>query len=346
MKKSLYWIGRFRGISGFSQSTRNYVKALLNFIPDLAIGPISALDETDPFNKYCIEPPEPRFEVCNHLPTTNPWADAFFSVIEYDGIPEEWIEAISNAKLIMTQSEFCKRIFSKYCSSNTPISVIPYILSSNFSAMGPKKRYYNDNIFIFGSVFEWVPRKQPYLLIKAFLEAFKGISDVRLLIKTHNHHFEDLYLHLLERGFDVFEDDIKKIVIIKDVFFDLSEFYRGLDCYVSCTAGEGYGQTLCEAMACGIPTIGANHSGNLEFMTRENSFLVDVEDWTPCAEFPYLNWRIPNFDAFVRTLRWIYENKDSDQLNRIRKNASNIAKELSSEKVGKKLFETLKPFLE
>jgi len=99
-------------------------------------------------------------------------------------------------------------------------------------------------------------------------------------------------------------------------------------------------------MACGIPTIGANHSGNLDFMNKDNSLLVDVNDWTPCVEFPYLNWRIPKLDSFITTLRWVYDNRDSERLKRIADNASNIAHELTSEKIGKKLFQALKPFLE
>ena len=347
MKKKLYWIGRFRGISGFAQSTRNYVSAILSYIPDLAIGPISALEDDDPFNKYCFEPSDPCFEVCNHLPTTNPWADAFFSVIEYDGIPEDWVEPISNAKLIMTQSNFCKDIFSKYASCSTPISVIPHIISKNFSPRGKLKRYFDKNTFIFGSIFEWVPRKQPYLLIQAFLEAFKDCNDVKLLIKTYYYPFKHSILshHLKEQGFEYPENELQKIVIITDSFSDLSEFYRGLDCYVSCTAGEGYGQTLCEGMSCGVPTIGANHSGNLDFMNQSNSLLVDVEDWSPCAEFPYLNWKIPNFDSFVKTLRWVYDNKESDKIKRISENAAKISAELTAEIVGKKIFDTLEPFL-
>ena len=50
--------------------------------------------------------------------------------------------------------------------------------------------------------------------------------------------------------------------------------YRPLsDCYVSLHRSEGFGLTIAEAMALGKPAIATAYSGNLEFMTAENSYL-------------------------------------------------------------------------
>ena len=47
------------------------------------------------------------------------------------------------------------------------------------------------------------------------------------------------------------------------------------DCYVSLHRSEGLGLTMAEAMALGKPVIATGYSGNLHFMTPENSYLVD-----------------------------------------------------------------------
>src|SRR5437773_750002 len=47
------------------------------------------------------------------------------------------------------------------------------------------------------------------------------------------------------------------------------------DCYVSLHRSEGFGFTMAEAMLMGKPVIGTAYSGNLDFMTPDNSLLVD-----------------------------------------------------------------------
>ena len=46
------------------------------------------------------------------------------------------------------------------------------------------------------------------------------------------------------------------------------------DCYVSLHRSEGFGLTMAEAMYFGRPVIATGYSGNLDFMTEENSYLV------------------------------------------------------------------------
>jgi len=47
------------------------------------------------------------------------------------------------------------------------------------------------------------------------------------------------------------------------------------DCYVSLHRSEGLGLTMAEAMAAGKPVIATGYSGNMQFMTAANSFLVE-----------------------------------------------------------------------
>ena len=47
------------------------------------------------------------------------------------------------------------------------------------------------------------------------------------------------------------------------------------DCYVSLHRAEGFGLTMAEAMAIGKPVIATGYSGNVDFMSGENSYLVD-----------------------------------------------------------------------
>lgn len=81
--------------------------------------------------------------------------------------------------------------------------------------------------------------------------------------------------------------------------------------YVSLHRAEGLGLTMAEAMAWGKPVVATRYSGNLQFMTDENSFLVP---WTratvPAGAEPYppgAAWADPDLDAAAAALRTLWD---------------------------------------
>ncbi len=175
--KTVVWIGRYvRG--GFAPGARRNVKALLPYVDKLIVAPLYVLPEDHelyPFVEDFDEGEGDFFKVVNHLPITDPTADAYYSVFEFDQIPPQWAEIFDNAKLIMTESHFCKEIFSKQVKDPSKIHVIPYILPKSireFDPHGKKFRPWPSDQFVFGNIFEWVPRKVHERTIIAFLNEF------------------------------------------------------------------------------------------------------------------------------------------------------------------------------
>ncbi|MHA1341323.1 MAG: glycosyltransferase [Promethearchaeota archaeon] len=335
--RKIVWIGRFRGYSGFATSTREYFLSILPYFHKLYIAPLEVLKENDPLKQYLVPLPleDTELKIINHLPTTDPEAEVYFSVFEYNRIPDSWIPIFNQARLIMTQSNFCKQIFSQFIDDPSKIRVVPYILPKNFRGDGPKIRYFPEDIFVFGSVFEWVPRKVPERTIKAFVEEFSSNEPVRLVLKASHPQGKNVK----ELVSNITKDE--RIIVIEDIIEDISAFYRGLDAYISCTAGEGWGQTLTEAMACGIPTIASRHSGNLDFMNDENSFLVDVHDWSPSNPNPSFMWKLPKISGIKKTMRYIYEHKGSPSIQKKIKNALSTTSKLTHEAIGPKIRDYL-----
>ena len=79
------------------------------------------------------------------------------------------------------------------------------------------------------------------------------------------------------------------------------------DCYVSLHRSEGFGLTLAEAMHLGKPVIATGFGGNLDFMTPDNSWLVD---WEPvevgAGAFPYPphgHWADPSVEHAALLMR-------------------------------------------
>jgi 2-polyprenyl-3-methyl-5-hydroxy-6-metoxy-1,4-benzoquinol methylase len=83
------------------------------------------------------------------------------------------------------------------------------------------------------------------------------------------------------------------------------------DCYVSLHRSEGLGLTMAEAMALGKPVIATGYSGNLHFMTPENSYLVDysrVNVPAGCEPYPTTAfWAEPNIGQAAEYMREVYE---------------------------------------
>ena len=67
-------------------------------------------------------------------------------------------------------------------------------------------------------------------------------------------------------------------VVMLDGYMDRAELtglLRTADCYLSPHRAEGFGLTLLEAMSLGKPVVATNYSGNVDFMTSDNSYPVD-----------------------------------------------------------------------
>jgi len=122
--------------------------------------------------------------------------------------------------------------------------------------------------FCFHSV---IGRKNPLAIIKAFRQAFPDRQDVQVVIKSQNGHF---YPESLNSIMESIKDD-PRIIWIDQNFSSQRRFdlMNACDCYISLHRSEGFGLTMAEAMLLNKPVIATAYSGNLDFMTEENSFL-------------------------------------------------------------------------
>jgi glycosyltransferase involved in cell wall biosynthesis len=167
--------------------------------------------------------------------------------------------------------------------------------------------------YVFLFVFDFlsvVQRKNPIGLIEAFRRAFRPKEGPTLVIKTVNGHQRRAALELVREAGRGRED-----ILVTDRYLSAEQrdaLIWHCDCYVSLHCSEGFGLTLAEAMAQSKPTIATAYSGNMAFMTPENSFLVP---WRPalvppgCDPYPVGHrWADPDLESATTLMRTVWEN--------------------------------------
>ena len=187
-------------------------------------------------------------------------------------------------------------------------------------------------VFDYLSVFE---RKNPLGAVESFRKAFPEGSGASLVIKTINHEADrdnhDRLLLAAGEHADVHVVDHYVSAAAKDAMI------ASCDCYVSLHRAEGFGLTPAEAMALGRPVIATGYSGNLDFMTPANSWLVDYE-LRPIGpgNTPYPaegEWAQPDTDSAAQAMRSVFDQPD-EAAARAERGAREIARSHSPEAAG------------
>lgn len=220
----------------------------------------------------------------------------------FERVDEVWAATDYVADILRAAGR--KPVFTVPLPLLVPVPTVPPAITRE--RLGLPERFTFLLLFDFLSVVE---RKNPLGLIEAFTRAFAPGEGPLLVLKSINGH---LLLPQLER--------LRATVAARPDILSLDGHYsadekNGLlaacDCYVSLHRAEGLGLTMAEAMALGKPTIATAYSGNLHFMTDENSYLVDYTlSAVPAGCEPYAvgsRWAEPDLGHAARLMREVYE---------------------------------------
>ena len=357
-KRNLIWRGFFSGSSGITSASKIYPLAANIAGIKCFVDPIRVMDKDDMLQNIKATPKEidEGLVILHQIPTRMPDNDGYFVVTEFETCHPSWWPLLTDAEIILTQSQFCKEVFSRIPGMDPDkIHIVQYPITPNFVPEGKKVKYnWKGPVeFVFGSVFEWVGRKKPELMWQAFMEEFPidEYPDVRFVNRiSEPWGFKDWRVY-----FNKFTKKDPRIVVLDKFIPEISDLYRSFDCYCSPTAGEGWGATLSEAMACGIPSIGSRHSGNLDFMNDENSYLVEVEEWSYVEKditnrvkglvLPWMRWKLPKVESIRKAMRAVYTIKINGNINPISAEAVKVAKKLNIIEIGEQIRKIMEPIL-
>jgi glycosyltransferase involved in cell wall biosynthesis len=189
-------------------------------------------------------------------------------------IPFEWkVEDLSWLSEIWVGSEHVRRCLEPFVTVpvitvGLPIDPDPVVLDARAELGLPEG-------FCFLSAFDYssdLRRKNPLGVIQAFSAAFAPGAGVSLVLKcTSSAGYAES--HALVASAASAHPDIHVVdQLLPDA--EYNALLACCDCYVSLHRAEGFGLPLANAMHHGRPVIATAYSGNLDFMTQDNSYLI------------------------------------------------------------------------
>nr|MBA2793551.1 glycosyltransferase family 4 protein [Thermoleophilaceae bacterium] len=318
--------GYFQAVLGVGEAARQVVDALsTQNVPIAAVGLIADYSPTGDglgvrerhdaphaINLLCVNPDQVP-------PLARDLGHAFFQGRytigmwwwEVNRIPEHWQEAFEHVDEVWVATRHV-------ADAITPVSPVPVVTVPMPVALPDPQPMSRERLgfpqgFVFLLVFDYhsvFARKNPLALIEAFTRGFASGDGAALVLKCMNQeHYPEQHARLMEAAAghpDVHVIDRHVPRAEKDAMI------AACDCYVSLHRSEGFGITLAEAMALGKPVVATGYSGNLDFMTAENSYLVDyrlvkVGEGSPPYP-PEADWAEPDLEHATRLMRSVFEN--------------------------------------
>jgi glycosyltransferase involved in cell wall biosynthesis len=200
--------------------------------------------------------------------------------------------------------------------------------------------------FVFLCMFDMtsgMERKNPLAAIEAFRQAFRPDEPVRLLLKTSRGSYNrDRLTKLQERAAAAGRVTLLDTILTRS---DTLALMATADAYVSLHRSEGFGLTLAESMLLAKPVVATGYSGNMDFMTAENSYLVDHQMAPITDDLQTYGrgfcWAEPSVTHAAQQMRAIYE--DQARARAVGERArADVQRTLDPKAAGQRMLERLK----
>lgn len=228
---------------------------------------------------------------------------------ELPEVAADWREGVPFVHEIWVPSSFTARAIEPIAGLR-PVRIVPHPVAVRIPQAAAKReargqaghRFTVLTIFNMGSS---LVRKNPFAAIAAFREAFGDDPSAKLIVKASN-------MSLYPEGAEAIRQSARgaNIELIERTMGvdDLHELYRQSDALVSMHRSEGFGLTIAEAMAFGLPAVATDWSGNEDFLSSDTGIpvpfrLVPASDPQATYEHSEMNWADPDVASAAAALR-------------------------------------------
>lgn len=263
-----------------------------------------------------------------------------YCVWEASMLPATYISSLSRVQEVWTCSSYCQSVISQYHGN---VHCVPHVVKRDLSCseediekMKRLVQYQADDFLFLNILGTADKRKNVGDLVKAFDLVASQMPCARLILKAP----VNTILPVSSTG---------RVSYVHGYLSDkeINALYRICHAYISTHHGEGWGLTLSDAMLMGKPALATRYSGNLQFMSEKNSFLIECEERAIAPEDCFgwfssdMKWAYPNIDDIASKLTFVYSNYFSEQMtnktNQARLDMENFARVLVSEIIYRRL---------
>lgn len=371
------FVGPYKQNDGWGLASVNYIKAIATQIPNLSIKPIYYTGQTNKTEPSIAKYENTSFDTYdvvfqkalphNIVISKKIKKNVGLFVLETNNISHSTCIPILNKLdeicVPSRQEEKCLKtsgVISKIKVVSQPLD-IDFIDQNRSHTLSFVNQSVANNSFKFYTIGEFSERKNLYDLILAFNLAFDKMDNVELYIKTSKpdlsgpqarNHIEQQIIQFKQK-FNI--KSAKKEIIITDRMSDkdIVGLHNTCHCYVSTSLGEAFCRPAAEALVLGKTPIVTNHTGMIDFVNKENGYIVESTKTPVLVEnIPVRDqgfdlysvnehWYRPKIYSLIDNMRKVYQAYKKDRKNYETKCAlgqTDTAKEqFRYETVGKKI---------
>lgn len=235
---------------------------------------------------------------------------------ELDTIPPAWRRVAGRVDEIWVPSRFVAQAFA--CGGVPSAHVVPHPVPAPVALDADRARFaLPDDVFLCLCVFDArssLARKNPGAALRAFAAAFGARRDVLLVVKASGIDSDP-------GGCMALRAEVERAPNMRWMDDTLppprqQALLALADVVISLHRSEGFGLVCAEAMRAGVPVLATAWSGNMDFMTADNSALVDcrlvpVHDPRGIYAAPGARWAEPDTDQAAERLRALAADREA-----------------------------------